>query len=284
MGTTIFHGQDMVPGITQAMVNVEAALIWGDTEYNKSFLRDVNIDSTAIDEGNDPTTNLRPGLLLGIVTATNKAKQWDPTAGDGTEDIAGVLAWDLGLRNMAGTPTERFSRMLVGGLWKSDGLIIPGAGSTPGIAGKPMEHVVRNNLSGMAVLDDPFHRWNGNPLLGWRGPVRSLNKNLTPADSGKLFVQDPTASGVVTFTLPALADGTGFRAGFYSTGGAASHDMVVSSTGGENIIAFNNKTANTITVAEAGTLVEIISLSDGTTWLAIIYLASATAVVTPAPP
>lgn len=59
----------------------------------------VTIDGTAADSGNTPTTTLRKGLVLSKVTATDKYKQFDDGAADGTqlEAEAVVLAYDVDL-------------------------------------------------------------------------------------------------------------------------------------------------------------------------------------------
>lgn len=54
-------------------------------------IKGVPIDPAARDATNTPTTTLRSGLVMGIVTATKKWKEYDNTDGDGTEVAAGIL-------------------------------------------------------------------------------------------------------------------------------------------------------------------------------------------------
>lgn len=57
-------------------------------EYKKGehfAYKNVVLDSTARDATNTPTTTLRPGLVLGKITASGKYKQYDDSATDGSE-------------------------------------------------------------------------------------------------------------------------------------------------------------------------------------------------------
>ena len=49
------------------------------------------VASSARDSGNSVSTTLRPGLVLGKITASGKYAQYDPSASDGTEVAAGIL-------------------------------------------------------------------------------------------------------------------------------------------------------------------------------------------------
>ena len=51
----------------------------------------VTIDNTARDSGNTVTTTLRPGLVLGKITASGKYKEYHPSSSDGSETAVGIL-------------------------------------------------------------------------------------------------------------------------------------------------------------------------------------------------
>ena len=73
---------------------------------NPDSLEDVavQIDTTARDAGNTAyrTTYLRPGLVLGKVTATGRYKEYDDTDADGTEVAKGVLGQGVDLLDPLG--------------------------------------------------------------------------------------------------------------------------------------------------------------------------------------
>ncbi len=54
--------------------------------------RAVTVSSAARDAGNTgETTTLRPGLVLGLITASGLYKEYDPYASDGSETAKGIL-------------------------------------------------------------------------------------------------------------------------------------------------------------------------------------------------
>lgn len=64
------------------------------------------LDADARDSGNSPDTTLRKGLVLGKVTASDKYKEYDPTAGDGTETARLILADEVDLLDEGGTAAD----------------------------------------------------------------------------------------------------------------------------------------------------------------------------------
>lgn len=62
------------------------------------------IDNSARDAGNSGfrTTYLRPGLALGLITASSRYKEYTPAAGDGTETIKAILAQGVDLLDPLG--------------------------------------------------------------------------------------------------------------------------------------------------------------------------------------
>ncbi len=80
----------IVPGITTARETYESAFQWG-SEFQGIF-GNALIDGNAIDVGNTPTIELRPGLLLGQNLTTGKDLPYSPTATNGSEVASAVLA------------------------------------------------------------------------------------------------------------------------------------------------------------------------------------------------
>jgi len=84
------------PGAGAISRNTVAELLWGgDNAKGLALFQSAVISGTARDDGNTPTTVLRPGLILGIITSSGEYAEWDPDATDGTQNIAGVLAEEL---------------------------------------------------------------------------------------------------------------------------------------------------------------------------------------------
>src|ERR1700690_2585834 len=100
-----FTGANQVPGIGSVLSTVEKIFLWGLRE--QQVIKDCIIGGASRDNGNSPTDVLRPGLLLGKNSFTNKVYQWSPTANDGTEKIYGIMCWDQKMQ-LNSTDTDRF--------------------------------------------------------------------------------------------------------------------------------------------------------------------------------
>ena len=115
--------------------------------------------------------------------------------------------------------------------------------------------------------------------LHYRKPVEAKTANYTclATDSGKIFT-DTGASAARTFTLPAVTE-TGWTADFYWVSGQA---MVVASAEGDNMVLFNDATADSISFATSAEIIGncVSVVSDGTRWLVKVYLAAETATPT----
>jgi len=96
-------------------------------------------------------------------------------------------------------------------------------------------------------------------------------------DSSKVFT-DTGAGAARTFTLPAVTY-TGWTADFVWVSGNA---MVVASAEGDNMVLFNDATADSISFATAGEIIgnSVTVISDGTRWLCQVHLATETATPT----
>lgn len=264
--------QASLPGIDALRENVEAAITWGPWEYNRAFIQGAVIDGSAADAGGDPTTLLRPGLMMAQVRAASgtdplKWKQWDPTATDGTQDFGGILLWDASMVMLGSARDRWFGYILTGGLVKSSSIIIPGAASA-GLAGAATEYYCRGVLNGRYLLDDYPHLHAGSPILGgWKNIVtKAADYTVVAADNGTLF-HTTGAAGAVTFTLPAVATCKGLRFGFFNV---ADQNMTVASAAAGGLITFNNAAASSVAYSTAGNKIgaytEVIGLS-ATKWM-----------------
>lgn len=132
-----YQGSLLTPGMGSPVYSAEhdlMGLVYG-SPHHLVYMTHVIIDGSARDAGNTAdTTVLRPGLVLGQVTATQKWKQFDSTAVDGSEIPAGILT-ELGLNTqMDGGNTDRFlATVLVGGNINPDAVCIA-ANATYGLS------------------------------------------------------------------------------------------------------------------------------------------------------
>ena len=76
------------------------------TDHGRESVIGIVIDSTALDSGNSPTTTLRKGLVLGKVTATDKYKEYDPSASDGSETARVIIDDEVGLLDDTATAAD----------------------------------------------------------------------------------------------------------------------------------------------------------------------------------
>ena len=107
--------------------------------------------------------------------------------------------------------------------------------------------------------------------------AKTANYTVDLNDAGTLFT-NRGAAGAVTFTLPAAAAAPGIE---YEFAVFADQNVTVAAPAG-TLVAFNNAAATSIafsTVAERrGNPIRVVS--DGTSWLASVHLASETATPT----
>ncbi len=103
----------IVPGLTTSRETYENEFRWG-SQFQGVFANAL-ISGSAIDSGNTPTFELRPGLLLGQSITTGKYSQYSPTATDGTEVAAAVLIEGLRMLDFSNNAVDRFYAVLVGG-------------------------------------------------------------------------------------------------------------------------------------------------------------------------
>lgn len=232
-----------IPGQTAAVVTATNEFIWGgDVSKIPVLMKGEIMDGAARDAGNSPTTVLRPGLILGRVAATNKIKQFDPDATDGTQYAIGVLAAELVVVDpLTGADQDKMFPMVVWAPVKAKALYIEGTALTSSTD----QYLARRQLGGAGFrFDDDVAGWNnGNSRIA----VKAADYTVVAADNGTFF---QATTGNVTFTLPAIKAGLEFR--FLRVDG---FNLVVASAEGDNMIVGNDASADSITFSTGGNLI-----------------------------
>jgi len=239
----------IVPGLTTSRESYEAEFRWG-SQFQGVFANAL-IDGAAVDSGNSPNYELRPGLLLGQTIATGKYKQYSPTATDGSEVAAAILIEALRMQDFQGNNVDRFYAVLVGG---------PVQGSK--IIG--LDLMARQQMDKF-IFDDIFSI-PGNHWFPWkRFQSKTANYTVVANDNYTLF-DNVGAGAAVTFTLPVLANGYffGFRV-------VANQNITVSSNEGSNMIALNNASASSVAFSTGaqliGGMVAVYTNPGATKWI-----------------
>lgn len=261
------------PGVGALTESAERIVWWGGDKAPLIYAPDRPVLSSAVDAGNTPTTTLRPGLLLGLVTASKKLVQWDSAAVNGSQDIFGVLLEGVSMLNSAGIAEDKIIPVLAAGPVKASQLLIKGTALTS----HADEQLARRLMSanGRFIFDDDIS--GGSSLSGaWaREVAKTANYTILAADNGTLFT-NAAAAGAVIFTLPAIKPG--FRFAFRVV---VDQNFTVTKADG-NVVALNNAAATSVafsTVASrigGGLVVE--SNQAGTLWLVTNASAGANAV------
>ena len=240
------------PGIGPKFESQENQVWWG---HENLQIRDplAIIASTATDATNSPTSVLRAGLVLGKITASGKYGPYDPAATDGRERAIGVLTHAVQMLDPTGVAADRQGiTILIGGLLKG-----------PALYG--LDGTARRHLSRRFIFDDDLTGLYGSSLAGG-GWLREISKaadyTVVAADNFTEFV----ATAAAVFTLPAIGKGLRFK--FRQEADA---NLTISSAEGENVVAFNNATADGISFVTAGNKIGagaiVYSNAAGTKWI-----------------
>lgn len=88
----------------------------------------ITIDSTARDANNTPTTTLRKGVVMGIVTATGRYKEYDDGDSDGTQVARGILMQEIDLLDSQGNAQHAEGSMLIFGRVDNNAIYFDAAG------------------------------------------------------------------------------------------------------------------------------------------------------------
>jgi len=234
----------IVPGITTARETYESEFRWG-SQFQGVFANAL-ISGATRDTGNTPTIELRPGLLLGQITATGKYTAYSKTATDGSEVASAVLIEGLRVQDFEGNDQDRFYAVLVGG---------------------PIQTAKLINLDLMAKQQmDKFMFDDIGNLQGhhWYPFKRFVNKTtsytIVPGDNFTMF-DNAGASGTVVLTLPPIANGY-----FFGLRCEAAQILRFTSNEGGNVVG-TTATQTSSSVTAIGGVIWIYSNPAGTKWI-----------------
>lgn len=234
----------IVPGLTTSRETYEAEFRWG-SEFQGIFANAL-ISGSAIDSGNSPTFELRPGLLLGQITSTGKYTNYSPTATDGSEVACAILIEGLRMQDFLNNAVDRFYAVLVGGPVQAAKII-----NLDLQARQQMDKFIFDDIGGVP----------GNHWFPWkRFQTKTANYTIVAGDNFTMF-DNTGAAGEVDLTLPAIANGYlfGLRA-------QAAQTFKFISNEGSNIVG-TTATQSSVSVAAIGGVIYIYSNAAGTKWI-----------------
>jgi len=222
------------------------------------------VSGTARDAGNTAYTDvLRPGLLLGRITATGSTKnelvQWDPTATNGSQFIWGVLLGAQKVTLMGNNQDRMLGYILTRGNVKANGLVIPSL-TTDGIVGTTLEWAVRRAMNQAFCFDDmPLGYVPDSVIQASTATATTLLEN----QAGTRFVSN--AAGAATYTLPATPK-QGLEYTFFN---AVDQNLIVTGASANQVIAFNNATATSVALSTAAQRIGggFRVVGNGTKWM-----------------
>jgi hypothetical protein len=129
MSLGLYQGQLLTPGMGTELFTADtdnAAILYGGSGlYTPIYLTYAVVSGAARDAGNTPTDVLRPGCIMGIITASGKWAQFTSGASDGTQYARGILT-ALGLSTQQdGSNADKFlATILVGGIVNPEALCL----------------------------------------------------------------------------------------------------------------------------------------------------------------
>lgn len=256
-----FYPYSALPGMSTDSVTVERWPLWyGATWY---LLKGVQIDSAAVDATNTPVTELRPGLLMGIVTATGRATHYQPNAVDGSQCVAGILYQSRKMIDTDGIAVTRIGQLIVTGPARSAMLLL-------------LDEQARAQMAGRFIFDDRLC-YTGSDFFQTI-PKTANYTVVSGTDSGTHFTTRG-AGGAVTFTLPAVALAKGNRFLFTNE---VDQNMTIAAPAG-TLVTFNNAAATSVSVSTAGQKIgatfEVIGNDNSSKWIAIPHIQGHTVTV-----
>jgi len=241
-------------GAGAAVETFEQAFTWGPVRQFV-WAGGNSIYSGALDPTNTPTTNLRQGLVMGIVTSTEQWTNYNPAATDGSQVAVGVLTVGLVMLDfITQTAQTKMFGMMVGGQVQASKLI-------------GLDLMARAQMSPRFLFDDFI---NGISPTNYRFPwtnfvSKTASYSVVASDNFTLF-DNTGATGAITFTLPAIANGYCFAFRVQ-----ADQNVIVASAEGANMIALNNAVANSVAFStgsqKIGGQVIVYSNPGATKWI-----------------
>lgn len=248
-----------MPGMGTPYETSERAILWNSS--HPVMETSEIIVSTTVDATNSTTTQLRPGLLLGKITASGKLGAYSATATDGRDVVYGVLGVHVNMLDpVSGTAGDRTGGKIY--------LMAPLVASK--LLG--LDYQARTQMRGRFLFDDSVAGAIGIP----RTVAKTADYTVLAADNGTLFTNQ-AAAGAVVFTLPALADITvGWSASFFVE---TDQSVTVTAPSGK-LVAFNNATRTSIAFSTSsekiGARIDITVNADATKYLANVQLGAET--------
>lgn len=234
------------PQVTNAAETYESAFRWGPAGLG--LITGGTISAGAIDSGNSPTFELRPGLVLGQKTADATWTNYSPTNTDGSEVAGGVLITGLRMQDiLSGVTSPRFYGILVGGPVQAAKLL-------------GLDLNARATMSDHFWFDDALN-FPGNHWFPYRRfQTKTANYTAVAADNFTIF-DNTGAAGEVDITLPAIANG------YYFAFRAAANQVIkaISNEGG-NVIG-STLTQTSASVTAIGGVFTMYVNPAGTKWI-----------------
>lgn len=230
-----------MPGVYPSIQTTEANLVFGrDSDL---LMGNVQwIGSAQTDAGNTPSTTLRAGMLLGIVTSTKKLAVWDALATDGSQIYWGVLGYDISMLDSNGVAEDKNTQIIRKAPFVAGALFIKGVA----LVGHADEAAARRQMiqNGCMFDDASSATYSGGSTMA-NNTVSGATHAPTAAQSGTRF--NYTQAGTATVTLPAIQSGLVYE--FLQT---VAQTLVVQSTEGTNIIDLGALNASSITFSTGG--------------------------------
>ena len=107
------------PGLGTIDQTTETEILFGgDAGKGMAIYRNAIISGTTRDAGNTPTTVLRGGLLLGVLTTNGQYTEYDPAATDGSEIAQAILPLELRAQDFNAVDAERVAPVLNSFRWR----------------------------------------------------------------------------------------------------------------------------------------------------------------------
>lgn len=236
-----------MPGMGSPSESTENEFLWGNRESMK--YESGVIVSTTTDAGGTPTTNLRPGLLMAKVTASNKWGRYDPAATDGREVAQGILRFGVNMLDTGGTAADKAGVFIIAGQVKNGSVY-------------NLDALARRHMYNRFIFDDDF------PGLAQhfkRVVAKTADYTVTAADNDTVFTNQG-AAGAIVFTLPTLARGL-----HYSFFVEADQSITVTAAAADTIVTHNDAAADSVAFSTAsrklGASLEVWANADATKWL-----------------
>lgn len=249
------------PGQGAAVMTSEREIFAQGFESTRCFFKSACISGASRDAGNTPTTILRSGLLLGQITASGKFIQWDSTATDGSQNLAGILWKELRAQDFDANDTDRVFTIIQGmGLMQASQLLVKGTVLTS----HADQYLARRHLAALGFwLDDDMNRAKAGQLM--RTVAKAADYTVVAGDNGTLFT-NTGAAALINFTLPTIAKGLKFS--FYTTD---NDGIKLTAATGDTLVVHNDAAADSIafstTGRSIGTRFEVEANEDATLWL-----------------